>query len=141
MKYFPRPLISSCPKWTLAILFFLALSGCDSNNNNDNNGNNGFRTEFRVRYEVTGSCSGILAVGYTINGGGTSGESITLPWSFETDFNAPIPFTAVAIAASCSTLTGNNTLTAKIIVDGKEKGTQTSSAVGNVSVNVAVILN
>jgi len=121
-------------------LFFLALSGCDSNSNNDN-GNNGFQTEFHVRYEVTGSCSGVIAVGYTINGGGTSGASVTLPWSFETDFNAPTPFTAVAIAASCAGPTGNNSLTAKIIIDGKEKGSQTGSAVGNVSVNVAVILN
>lgn len=139
MKIFPDRSICSCSKLALGLLFFLALSGCDSNSNN--NGNNGSKTEFRVEYVVTGSCDGIIAVGYTVNGGGSAGASVTLPWSFETDFNAPIPFTAVAIAATCASQTGNNSLTAKIFVDGKEKGSQTGSAVGSISVNVAVILN
>ena len=138
MNSYPGSPTTSFSRWTFAtFLIFIALSGCDSNNNDDN----GFATEFRVRYELTGSCDVVAVVGYTVNGGGATGDSVTIPWSLELDIDAPTQFTAVALSAICAGQGANNTITAKIFVDGNERGSQTASGTGNLNANVTIILN
>ncbi len=119
-----------------AFLIFVALSGCDSNNND-----NAIATEFRVRYEVIGSCDVVAVVGYTVNGGGADGASVTIPWSVELDINAPTPFTAVSLGAVCAGQGATNTITAKIFVDGDERGSRTDSGTGILDINVTITLN
>jgi len=127
--------------WTVATLVCLfALSGCDSNGN-DNIDTNGIETEFHVRYLVVGSCDFATAVGFTLNGGGDTADSIVLPWAVELDIDAPTPSTSIVLWAKCAGRGGNNSITAKIFVDGIERGSQTDSGTGDLHVNVGVTLN
>jgi hypothetical protein len=124
---------------SLVLLLAVVSFGCDSGGNNDNGDNNG-NTSFRVKYEVTGSCDHILAVGYTINGG-ADGATPTLPWSHEETIAAPTPFTAVALSVSCSGNGANNSITAKIFVDGNQRDAKSASGTGTISVSASTLLN
>ncbi len=116
----------------------LSFAACDSDPAAGPN-----QTSFLVRYEAEGTCTTISAVGYTINGGGTAGSGVTLPWSFETtiDTAGSTGPTAVALALNC--LAGVNTthtLTARVFVDGELRDEQSSSSMSTFSVNVGTVL-
>ena len=137
MNSYPGSSTTSFSKWTfLNFLIFVAGSGCDSNDDD-----HGFKTEFRVRYEVTRSCDFIAVVGYTLIGGGATGDSITVPWSLQSDIDVPTPFTAVALSATRAGQGAKIAITTKIFVDGSERGSQKALGTGSLNVNVAITLN
>ena len=118
-----------------------ALAGCDSDGSSDPDPN---RTEFLVRYELTGSCVGIQTTAYSVNGGGIASATFALPWSFESEIMVspdPATPTAVAISAICqgdgSTM---QSLLARILVDGEERARQSAEGTTQLSVSVGIPL-
>lgn len=120
----------------------LLLVGCDSS---EDEGPDRQRTEFLVRYEVSGVCTGIRAIAYNVTSGsgsynGSSG-TFELPWSFEQTVSAPTSPTATALAATCAPANGaTHSLTARILVDGELRGSQSTQGTETISVNVGVAL-
>ena len=126
----------------LPLLFLVpALAGCDSS---EDEGPDRQRTEFLVRYEVTGVCTGIRAIAYNVtsSSGNNSGSgAYDLPWSFEHVVAAPTSPTATAVAATCAPANGaTHSLSARILVDGEVRGSQTAEGTNTISVNVGVAL-
>lgn len=122
----------------VALPLLLFFSACDSDP-----GAGPGKTSFLVRYEAEGFCPTISAVGYTIDGGGTAGSGVNLPWSFETTIDTSGRSGPVAVALAVNCLAGVNvthTLTARIFVDGDLKEEQTSSSMSTFSVNVGTVL-
>jgi len=126
---------------SVAIAFALLLTaGCDSGGNNNDDDNN-TKTQFKVKYEVTGSCDNIMAVGYTVNGGGATGDTAALPWTHVEDFTVTGPFTAVALSASCSSTGAINSLTARLLVDDVVRDTKSVTGMATISISVSTLLN
>ena len=125
----------------LALPLLFLLSGCDSS---EDDGPGPQQTEFLVRYELTGVCTGIRSVAYNVTTGGSSnGGSATfeLPWSFEHTVSAPTSPTATALAATCLASNGTaHSLSARILVDGQVRGSQSAEGTDNISVSVGVSL-
>jgi len=122
-------------------LCLILFGGCDSDGSSDPDPT---RTEFLVRYELTGSCVGIQTVAYSVNGGGVASGTFTLPWSFESEITVspdPATPTAVAISAICQ---GDGTtmqsLLARILVDGEERARQSADGTMQLSVSVGIPL-
>lgn len=129
--------------FALSLLFPFLLAGCDSSE--DGGPDDGpQQTEFLVRYELTGVCTGIRAIAYNVtSGSGTNGGSATfeLPWSFEQTVSAPTSPTATALAATCQAANGTtHSLNARILVDGEVRGSQSAEGTTDISVNVGVSL-
>lgn len=97
-----------------------------------------------MRYEVTGVCTGIRAIAYNVTGDGSSNGgsgAFDLPWSFEHMVSAPTSPTATAVAATCAPANGaTHSLTARILVDGEVRGSQSTEGTNTISVNVGVAL-
>lgn len=96
-----------------------------------------------MRYELEGSCSGFVAVGYTIGVSATAGDSPTLPWTSEhsIDTSGAANPVAVALSASCAASGGvTNNLTARLYVNGDLKDSANSSSSSTFSLSVSAIL-
>ena len=119
----------------------LLFTGCDSSDPSDPDPQ---RTEFLVRYELTGTCFGIRSVAYNVTSGtGTNGGSATfdLPWSFEQTVTAVTSPTATAMSATCVGANGAaQSLTGRILVDGQERATQTNEGTTQISVTISTLL-
>lgn len=133
---------SSAPAVLTLCIFALTLffTGCDSSGDDPDPQ----RTEFLVRYELTGTCNGIQVFAYNVTtGGGTNGSSgtFTPPWSFEHTVSAPTSPTATAISATCQGANGApQSLTGRILVDGVERAAQTNEGSNQISVTLSVLL-
>ena len=120
--------------------FALLLTGCDSGGE----GPDPQQSEYDVRYELTGECSGIRVFAHNVtSSNGTSGNSgaFTLPWSYEHTVSAPSSPTATALSATCQGTNGAaQTLTGRILVDGVERAAQTNEGTSQISVTLSVVL-
>lgn len=119
----------------------LLLTGCDSGGDE---GPAPQQSEFVVRYELDGTCSGIRIVSYNVTGNGASNGStvaFTLPWSFEHTVSAPTSPTATALSATCQGSSGAaQTLTGRILVDGEVRANQTAAGQDQVNVTISTVL-
>ena len=116
------------------LVAFMALTSCSSD---DDKGSTGSR---EIKYEVTGNFSGEkLDVTYTVNGGVTSSEVTSLPWSHT--FTADSNTMGASLSAGGFGATPGEKITIKIFQGNTEKasveGTVNSSGIVAVVANAA----
>ena len=125
----------------LALSLLVLLAGCDSGGDD---GPDPQQTEFLVRYEVTGVCTGIRAIAYNVTSGGgveSGSGAFDLPWSFEHVVSAPTSPTATALAATCAPANeATHSLTARILVDGEVRAQQSVEGTNTLTVSLGVSL-
>lgn len=101
----------------------------------DDNGNSGGSAQPRsrnVKFEITGNFTGQVNISYTSQSGGSTTESITLPWSKEITYDSSVSHASIGLIGAG----GVNGQTATIKVSAG--GTQVSSTPATAGTNGAM---
>jgi ABC-type glycerol-3-phosphate transport system substrate-binding protein len=108
-----------------ALAMALVAGGCGS----DDNGGTGPAASRTIRYEMSGTYSGSLLVGYTSASGGNATATVTsLPWSLDVTYLPSV--TAIVISPNelgFSAANSGKTLTVRVLAGGQQVRTQTAT--------------